>query len=79
VELVLITFWRALFPGMNLAAAVPTKSKDCCRKNVRRGTNAAVAPRLHPENNCVWRCHEATKLTPRCLVVVDDDDNGELP
>jgi hypothetical protein len=40
--------------------------------------NAAVALRLQPENKRVWRCHEATKFAPRCLVVVDHDDNGEL-
>jgi hypothetical protein len=41
--------------------------------------NGAVAQPLHPANKRVWRCHIATKLTPRCLVVVDQDDNGELP
>jgi hypothetical protein len=39
--------------------------------------NGAVAWLLHPAKKRVWRCHEATKLTPRCLVVVDHDNNGE--
>jgi hypothetical protein len=30
-------------------------------------------------NNRVLPCHEATKLTPRCLDEVDHDDNGEIP
>jgi hypothetical protein len=39
--------------------------------------NAAVARSLHAANKRVWPCHEATKFTPRCLVVVDHDNNGE--
>jgi hypothetical protein len=40
--------------------------------------NAGVAPARHSENKRVLPCHEATKFTPPCLVVVDHDDNGEL-
>jgi hypothetical protein len=38
---------------------------------------AAVALLLHRENKRVRARHEATKLTPRCLVDVDHDNNGD--
>jgi hypothetical protein len=41
--------------------------------------NVLVAPLLQPTSKRVFACHEATKLTPRCLVDVDRDNNGELP
>jgi hypothetical protein len=41
--------------------------------------NGVVALLLHCENKRVLACHEATKLTPRCLFDVDHDNNGELP
>jgi hypothetical protein len=56
-------------PNRKIAAKKPSSMEQ----------NAAVASRLHAENKGGWHCHEATKLTPRCLDDVDHDDNGELP
>jgi outer membrane immunogenic protein len=39
----------------------------------------AVLPRCNGrETNVIWRCHEATKLPPRCLIDVRNVNNGEL-
>jgi hypothetical protein len=52
-----------------------------CRQNPssRMEQNGVGARLRHHENKRVLACHEATKLTPRCLVDVDRDNNGELP
>jgi hypothetical protein len=52
-----------------------------CRQNTPSYVeqNGVVALLLHRVSKRVLACHEATKLTPRCLFDVDHDNNGELP
>jgi hypothetical protein len=43
-----------------------------------RGNTSQLPDDHVGETNRRRRCHEATKLTPRCLVDVDDANSGEL-